>query len=82
MGLPLFPLASDQAWGGGGGDVGEESYVVTHFLANLLTFFFFFFGLFRAALVAYGSSQARGLIGAVATGLSQSHSNTRSELHL
>ena len=47
--------------------------------------FFFFFGLFafcRAAPMAYGSSQARGLIGAVATGLRQSHSNVRSELHL
>ena len=32
-----------------------------------------------AAPSAYGGSQARGLIGAVATGLRQSHSNTRSE---
>ena len=30
--------------------------------------------------MAYGGSQARGLIGAVASG--QSHSNTRSELRL
>ena len=30
-------------------------------------FFFFFFNLFRAAPMAYGSSQARGPIGAVAT---------------
>ena len=40
----------------------------------------FFFGLFaisRAAPVAYGGSQARGRIGAVATGLP--HSNTGSE---
>ena len=37
----------------------------------------FFFGLFsRAAPAAYGGSQARGLIGAIATGLRQSHSNT------
>ena len=34
---------------------------------------------FRAALVAYGGSQARGLIRAVAAGLHRSHSNTRSE---
>ena len=43
---------------------------------------FFFFGLFafsRASPVAYGGSQARGLIGAVATGLCQSHSNAGSE---
>ena len=36
----------------------------------------------RAALVAYGSSQARGPLGAVATGLSHSHSNSGSEPHL
>ena len=45
-------------------------------------FFFFFFCLFaiaRAAPMAYGGSQARGQIGAVATSLHQSHSNTRSE---
>ena len=44
--------------------------------------FFFFFGLFRAAPVAYGGSQARGPIGAVAAGLHHSHSNSGSELHL
>ena len=37
---------------------------------------------FRAAPVAYGSSQARGHIGAIATGLHHSHSNTGFELHL
>ena len=37
--------------------------------------------LFRAVPVAYGRSQARVLIGAVA-GLRQSHSNAGSELHL
>ena len=42
---------------------------------------FFFFGLFflMVALAAYGGSQARGLIGAVAAGLCHSHSNVRSE---
>ena len=35
-----------------------------------------------AASVAYGGSQARGPIGAVAAGLRQSHSNSRSELRL
>jgi len=42
----------------------------------------FFFGLFAiswAAPVAYGGSQARGPIGAVASGLRQSHSNSGSE---
>ena len=40
---------------------------------------FFFFLLFLAAPVAYGVSQARGWIGAVATGLSHNHCNTRSK---
>ena len=43
---------------------------------------FCLFCLFRAAPAAYGGSQARGQIGAAATGLCQSHSNTGSELHL
>ena len=41
---------------------------------------FFFFLLFRAALVAYGSSQARGRIGAVVAGLC-SHGNKGFGLH-
>jgi len=48
-------------------------------------FFFFFFGLFAiswAAPTAYGGSQARGPIGAIATGLRQSHSNSGSEPRL
>jgi len=32
--------------------------------------------------MAYGGSQARGLTGAAAAGLCQSHSNARSEPHL
>lgn len=42
----------------------------------------YFFLLFRAIPAAYGGSQVRGLIGAVATGLHQSPSNARSELCL
>ena len=42
----------------------------------------FYFLYFRAASAAYEDSQARGLIGAVATGLRQSHSNAGSEPHL
>ena len=38
--------------------------------------------LFRAAPVAYGSSQARSWIGAAAAGLHHSHSNMGSEPHL
>ena len=35
--------------------------------------------IFRAALIAYGSSHSRGRIGAVATGLHHNHSNAGSE---
>ena len=48
----------------------------------LLTFFFFFFSFSRATPAAYGGSRARGLIGAVAAGLRQSHSNVGSEPRL
>ena len=41
--------------------------------------FFFFFAFSRATPVAYGRSQARGRIGAVAAGLHHSHSNAGSE---
>ena len=37
---------------------------------------------FRAALEAYGGSQVRGPIGAVAAALYHSHSNAGSEPHL
>ena len=48
--------------------------------AFLLFFFFFWYFVFlRAAATVYEGSQARGLMGAVVTGLHQSHSNTRSE---
>ena len=43
---------------------------------------FFVICLLRAAPAAYGGSQARDLIGVVATGLHQSHSNARSKLYL
>ena len=40
------------------------------------------FAFSRAAPLAYGGSQARGSIGAIATVLHHSHNNTGSELHL
>ena len=45
-------------------------------------FFSRLYAISRAASAAYGGSQASGLIGAVATGLSQSHSNTGSDPRL
>ena len=55
-----------------------------HFAENNLgkDFFFCLFAFSRAAPQAYGSSQARGPIGAVAIGLHHSHSNMGSELRL
>ena len=55
----------------------ENGLVTANFSMKAINFFFFLFS--RAALRAYGGSQARGLIGAVATGLYQSHSNEGSE---
>ena len=60
-------------------------------MSRLVLFFFFFVflsffvvvvAISWAAPAAYGGSQARGLIGAVATGLRQSHSNAGSEPRL
>ena len=45
----------------------------------LLFFSFLFFSFFRAAPAAYGGSQARGQIGALAVGHSHSHSNMESK---
>ena len=59
--------------------------IFSHSVGCLFVFFvclFFVFCLFAiswAAPMAYGGSQARGLIGAVDAGLRQSHSNTGSE---
>ena len=48
---------------------------------SFFSFFFWLLSFFRAALAACGS-QAKGLIGAVATGLHHSHSNARFKLNL
>ena len=44
--------------------------------------FFLNFAISWATSTAYGDSQARGLIGAIATSLRQSHSNAGSKLRL
>ena len=58
--------------------------MVCIYLAQIHVSFLFlsFFLLFRASLAAYGGSQARGQIGAIAAGLQHSYSNTRSRLRL
>ena len=57
----------------------QNSYKTESALKNkVVLFLFLFFAFSRAAPAAYGVSQARALIGAVATGLCQSHSNAGS----
>ena len=51
---------------------------VKWYLIGVFLFGFFF----RAAPAAYGDSQARGPVGAAATGLYHSQSNARSQLRL
>ena len=66
------------------------SHLIMHFQQNRMPTFesnlkisiSFFSLLFSAAPAAHGGSQARSGLGAVATGLCQSHSNARSELRL
>ena len=54
-------------------------YIQTISKSSLILFFFW---LFKAAPSAYGGSQARGLVGAVAASLCHSHSKVGSELRL
>ena len=60
----------------------DTVYIPIYFLKKFYFYLFIYFCPFRAAPVVYGGSQARGPIGAVATGLRQSHSNARSKPHL
>ena len=55
--------------------------MITSYNKKILGLFCFVL-FFRAALVAYGSSQARGGIRAADPGLYHSHSNMGSEQHL
>ena len=64
---------------------GPEGAVLPSF-SSVLTFLYFFFSFFflsfMAAPAAYGSSQARGRMGAVAASLPHSHSHAESEPRL
>ena len=64
-------------WGKG---VGRVWKVTTSWYNFIYLFCLFLFS--RAAPSAYGGSQARGPIGAVAASLHHSHSHARSELNL
>ena len=69
----------------------DDLRILPSFSKVLGVFFFFFknwegglfvcFCLFRVATAAYGGSQARGLIGAIAASHSHSHSNARCPSH-
>ena len=63
-----------------------HSHQIVHkacnFSTSLLTCVIFIFLLFRAELMAYGDSQARGRIGATAASLHHSHRNVGSQLCL
>ena len=61
-----------------------ENNTVSWKIETVLNFFpfFFFWSFFRATPAAYRGSQARGQIGAVATGLRHSHRSAESELCL
>ena len=61
----------------------QFKYQWNNFLCVCVVFFFFFFFVISwAAPAAYGGSQARGLIEAVAAGNSYSHSNEGSQSSL
>ena len=60
----------------------EENRKILHLSSDLAHRNFFIYFPFRATPMAYGSSQARGSIGAVATGGHHNKSNTGSKLHL
>ena len=60
----------------------QEPLLNFPFFLSFYLLLLLFFAISWAAPVAYGGSQARGLIRAVATGLRQSHSNVGSEPHL
>ena len=61
---------------------GGSCILATIVLGFFCCLFCFAFLLCGAAPAAYGGSQARGPVGAVAASLHLSHSNTGSELHL
>ena len=61
------------------GSFGWSLHEIIIIIIIIIIIFIFIFCLFTAASTAYGGSQARGQIRAVASGLRHSHSNARSE---
>ena len=81
--LNFFPICKDPIAQSGYiyryQELGPEHF--SKLIYNIVGLFFFFlvFRLFTAAPMAYGGSQARGWIGAIAAGLHHCHSNMGSE---
>ena len=63
-------------------EIAGENYEYLRVFCCFFLFVCFFFVFSKAAPVAYGDFQARGLIEAAAVGLHQSHSNKGSKLRL
>ena len=61
---------------------GRARLLLLLFIYLFIYLFIFVFCPFRSAPAAYGGSQTRGPVGAVAAGLHHSHSNARSKLRL
>ena len=80
----LYMLESIYYWSSGNSKFSLNGPDSKYFRFYSIAFFCFVFCLFafsRTAPSAHGGSQPRGLIGAVATSLCQSHSNMRSLTH-
>ena len=60
--------------------IGQAALQFGEHLGFYFFILFYFICLFRTTPMAYGGSQARGQIGAVAANLYHSHSNAKSEL--
>ena len=73
-------MTSSKRWNGLGRTEITKSSAFAIQLGCFFLYFYFYFVFSRTAPVAYGGSQARGLTGAVATGLHHSHSNSGSEI--
>ena len=86
--LPSMIKSSERTEPSAAGGLGglERAFFGLEIMLSFFFFFFFFFfcffGLFRAALLTYGGSQARGPVGATAASLYHRHSNAGSEARL
>ena len=90
MGAPRLPALNggfSLRWEDGGpGEVlalwRKTYYIILYIEETFILRYLIFLLLSRAATAAYGISQTRGLIGAIAAGPHHSHSKTGSEMRL